>query len=191
MTSPLDAPPHIQQLLSSLHKTSLEQEASISSQKKKFLSTDVLNEIKDNEEDPKAAFDTLMRDKFIALDEDKCQFMYQLINAMGATNVVEAGTSFGVSTIYLALAVAKVKAATGRSGTVIGTENENQKAEVARSYWRECGEVVESEIDLRVGDLLQTLKVDMPPQVDLLLLDSGCPSPLPSPLLRRYTGLTI
>lgn len=188
MTSPVDAPPHIQQLLSSLHKTSLEQEASIASQKKKVLSTDVLNEIKSNEEDPKAIFDTLMRDKFIALDEDKCQFMYQLINAMGATNVVEAGTSFGVSTIYLALAVAKVKAATGRSGTVIGTENESQKAEVARRYWRVCGEVVEKEIDLRVGDLLETLKVDMPSQVDLLLLDSEL-STLPFSLSPCYDDI--
>ena len=181
--NPVDAPAHIQHLLSNLHKTSLEQEASISSQTKKIISFDVLNDVKGKEEDPKAAFDALMRDKFIALDEDKCQFMYQLINSMGATNVVEAGTSFGVSTIYLALAVAKVKAATGKSGTVIGTENESQKAEIARRYWRECGEIVEKEIDLRVGDLLETLKVDMPSQVDLLLLDSEYLSSLPLPPL--------
>lgn len=88
---------------------------------------------------------------------------------MGATNVVEAGTSFGVSTIYLALAVGENKARTGRAGKVIATEKGESKAQVARGYWRECG--VEGEIELRVGNLLETLKGDLP-QVDLLLLDS-------------------
>lgn len=112
-----------------------------------------------------------MVDKFIALDEDKCHFTYQLINAMGATNIVEAGTSFGVSTIYLALAVGQTTTATGTTGKVIATENEPQKAPTARGYWRQCGELVEKHIDLREGDILETLKQDLP-QVDLLLLDS-------------------
>lgn len=181
--NPVDAPSHILNLLSNLHKVSLDQEAKLS-ETKKVISTKVLDDLKDasatsaGKEDSKTAFDDLMRDKFIALDEDKCQFMYQLINSMGATNVVEAGTSFGVSTIYLALAVAKVKAATGKPGTVIGTENESQKAEIARGYWKESGEIVESQINLKLGDLLETLKVDMPSQIDLLLLDSELPLPL-------------
>jgi predicted O-methyltransferase YrrM len=112
-----------------------------------------------------------MLDKFIALDEDKYCFVYQLINAVGATNVVEAGTSFGVSTIYLALATARTKAATGKTGMVIATEKEPQKVAIAQGYWRECG--VAEHIDIRVGDLLETLKQDVP-EVDLLLLDSEC-----------------
>lgn len=105
------------------------------------------------------------------MDEDKCHFVYQLIAATGATNIVEAGTSFGVGTIYLALAVAKNKAATGKSGRVIATEKETSKADVARDYWRQCGPAVAGEIDLRVGDLLETLQTDLP-EIDLLLLDS-------------------
>lgn len=166
-------PPHILQLLSKLHRQSLEQEAALSKDGKVFSST-VIGDIEDRllpGENPKSAFDKLMLDKFIALDEDKCQFAYQLINAMGATNVIEAGTSFGVSTIYLALAVAKTKAATGKPGRVIATEKETEKAKIARAYWKECGESVEQQIDLREGDLLQTLKTDLP-EVDLLLLDS-------------------
>src|SRR6478735_2693343 len=118
--SPIQAPPHVLELLSKLHRQSIEQEAAISKTGKVFSSKviDYIEETDPNK-DAKKEFDNLMIDKFIALDEDKCQFTYQLINAMGATNVIEAGTSFGVSTIYLALAVAETKAATGKPGRVI------------------------------------------------------------------------
>ncbi|UJO14112.1 uncharacterized protein CLAFUR5_03633 [Fulvia fulva] len=68
---------------------------------------------------------------------------------------------------------------TGKSGVVIATEKEAQKAEVARRYWEQCGGGVEREIDLRVGDLLETLKVVLP-LVDLLLLDIWSALPLPT-----------
>lgn len=170
--SPIQAPEHILRLLSKLHRISLEQEAAITDTGKVF-SSEVLDGLQDKHgaEGSGNAFDQLMLDKFIALDEDKCQFVYQLINAMGATNVVEAGTSFGVSTIYLALAVAQTKAATGKPGIVIATEKEPEKARIARGYWAQCGNIVEQQIDLREGDLLETLNVGLP-QVDILLLDS-------------------
>lgn len=171
-SSPLKAPQHVLELLSRLHQLSLEQEAALSNTGK-VISSDVLGDLEDKlpGSSSREEFDKLMVDKFIALDEDKCQFVYQLINAMGATNIVEAGTSFGVSTIYLALAVAQTTAATGKAGKVIATEKEPQKAATARNYWKHCGELVENQIDLREGDLLETLKQDLP-QVDLLLLDS-------------------
>ncbi|GAQ46295.1 hypothetical protein AtubIFM56815_001525 [Aspergillus tubingensis] len=178
--NPVDAPQHVLQLLSELHKKSLEQEALIS-KNGKFISTAVLSKLegKGPAANPQAEFDQLMLDKFIALDEDKCQFTYQLINSMGATNIIEAGTSFGVSTIYLALAVAKTTAATGKSGTVIATEKEKSKADIARGYWHQCGEIVEKQIDLREGDLLETLKERLP-EIDLLLLDIWTPLALPT-----------
>ncbi|KAL4898857.1 hypothetical protein BDW74DRAFT_126457 [Aspergillus multicolor] len=178
--SPIDAPEHILQLLAKLHRISLEQEAAISDNGKVF-SSEILGDLEDKVGglNSKSAFDRLMLDKFIALDEDKCQFLYQLINAMGATNVVEAGTSFGVSTIYLALAVAQTKAATGKPGVVVATEKEAEKAVVARKYWAECGEVVTEQIDLREGDLLETLKTGLP-QIDLLLLDIWSALSLPT-----------
>ncbi|KAH6691316.1 O-methyltransferase [Plectosphaerella plurivora] len=193
-TSPtIRAPAHVLQLLSELHEKSLEQEAVIRSSKgnKKVVIHKLVGDLEDKQDgaNPAEVFDKLMVDKFIALDQDKCCFTYQLISAMGATNVVEAGTSFGVSTIYLSLAVAQAKAATGKSGTVIATEKEPSKAEIARKYWAQCGPEVEREIDLREGDLLQTLKENMP-QVDLLLLDIWSPLALPTlktvlPALRR------
>ncbi|KAI0107238.1 S-adenosyl-L-methionine-dependent methyltransferase [Nemania sp. FL0031] len=178
--SPVEAPEHVLQLLSKLHKVSLEQEVAIAVRGKAF-SSDVLGDLEDRMDggNTKAEFDKLMLDKFIALDEDKCHFLYQLVTATGATNVVEAGTSFGVSTIYLALAVSQTKAATGKPGVVIATEKETQKAEAAKKYWKQCGEMVEREIDLRVGDLLETLRHDLP-EVDLLLLDIWSPLALPT-----------
>lgn len=123
-----------------------------------------------------------MRDKFVALEPDKCEFVYLLARSIGATRIVEAGTSFGVSTIYLALAVGQnVVQATKMSttgviptGKVIATEKEPTKATRARDHWRQAGDEVEPWIELREGDLLDTLRVEegMPEQIDMLLLDS-------------------
>ena len=66
----------------------------------------------------------------------------------------------------------------GSAGRVFATENEPNKAAVARSNWAEAGNDVESVIELREGDLRETLKVDLP-EVDLLLLDSKCFLPIP------------
>ncbi|KAH8819835.1 S-adenosyl-L-methionine-dependent methyltransferase [Xylogone sp. PMI_703] len=161
--NPVVAPPHIHTLLDRLHQESLVQEASLGS----YLSGS-------------ADFDSMMRDKFIALDQDKCQFVYQLARATGARNIAEIGTSFGVSTIYLALAVGGNLEKLGGSGVVIGTEYEKSKAERARQHWKEAGdELVTRYIDLREGDLHDTLK-DNIPVLDLVLLDIWAPVALPA-----------
>lgn len=170
--NPVRASPKIHELLDRLHRTSEEQEAQIRPGHSKFTSSDTLGDSEDSL--PASAqpdFRASMSDKFIALDQDKCQFMYQLMRSKGALTAVEAGTSFGVSTIYLALAVAQNEAASGRPGRVIATEHEPTKAVQARQYWAQCGSEVEEHIDLRVGDLLETLKTGVA-AVDLLLLDS-------------------
>lgn len=153
--NPVVAPPHVLTLLNRLHKESSTQEAALGI----YLGA------------PKG-FDDLMRDKFIALDQDKCQFVYQLARATGARNIAEVGTSFGVSTIYLALAVGSNIKANGGEGTVIATEKEATKAQKAQQYWKEAGEeLVTRHIDLREGDLLETLKNNVP-TLDLVLIDS-------------------
>lgn len=120
-----------------------------------------------------------MRDKFVALEPEKCELVYLLARAAGAVTIVEAGTSFGVSTVYLALAAgqnARLKNGNGDGGAkgmVIATEKEPSKAARAREHWKEAGREVEEVIELREGDLLETLaREDMPEVVDLLLLDS-------------------
>lgn len=109
-------------------------------------------------------------DKFVALDPDKCAYVYLLLRSMKARFVVEAGTSFGVSTIYLALAVSQNAGL--QPGKVIATENEPTKAVKARKYWSQAGDDIEKFIELREGDLRETLKTGLPEQVDFLLLDS-------------------
>ncbi|KAG6855928.1 hypothetical protein H0H87_009362 [Tephrocybe sp. NHM501043] len=178
MADPLqDTPPHIISLLDRLHAESSAQESAIT-----------ISAI-----DP-AKFHDIMRDKFIALDKDKCHFVYQLSRTINAKTIVEAGTSYGVSTIYLALAVAANVAATGGVGTVIGTEYEAEKAQKAREHWKECGSIVSDVIDLREGDLRETLKENIK-EVDLLLLDIWTPMALPTLTLiqprMRYGAVVI
>lgn len=112
-------------------------------------------------------------DRFVALEPDKCALVYLLLRANGARFVVEAGTSFGVSTIYLALAVSQNALAQNTTqGKVIATENEPTKAKRAREHWSAAGDPIQDWIELREGDLRETLKADMPETIDFLLLDS-------------------
>ena len=106
-----------------------------------------------------------LSDKMVALDRDKAEFCYQLCRSLRATRVVEAGTSFGISTLYLAAAVRDNQV---ENGVVIGTEHEPSKAEVARENFREAG--LSEFIELREGDLRQTLQ-DVGGPVDFMLVD--------------------
>lgn len=104
-------------------------------------------------------------DKMVALDRDKALACYQLCRSLQARRVVEAGTSFGVSTLYLAAAV---RDNGGEGGVVIGTEYEPTKAEIARANFREAG--LERWVELREGDLRETLR-DPGGPVDFMLID--------------------
>ncbi len=104
-----------------------------------------------------------MADKLVALEPIKAEFCHMLCRALGAKRVVEVGTSFGVSTLYLADAVR----ANG-GGVVIGTEYEADKAAQARANFAAAG--LSEYIDLREGDLRETLKVIEGP-VDFVLMD--------------------
>ncbi len=104
-----------------------------------------------------------MADKLVALEPIKAEFCHMLCRALGAKRVVEVGTSFGVSTLYLADAVR----ANG-GGVVIATEYEADKAAQARANFAAAG--LSDYIDLREGDLRETLKVIEGP-VDFVLMD--------------------
>lgn len=115
-------------------------------------------------------------DKLVALDRDKAEFCYQLCRAKNARRVVEIGTSYGVSTLYLAAAIRDNLRATAGQGVVIGTEYEPAKARAARANFAAAG--LGEFIELREGDLRETLKVLAGP-IDLVLVDIWIPMARP------------
>ena len=160
MASPLNDP-KLGALLDRLHAQSDAQVAEI----------DAYYERRDQEGtlDDENLFDDPMHrffaDKMVALDRDKAEFCYQLCRSLRATRVVEAGTSFGVSTLYLAAAVRDNRV---ENGVVIATEHEPKKAEIARANFAEAG--LSEFIELREGDLRETLQ-DVGSPVDFMLVD--------------------
>ena len=107
-------------------------------------------------------------DKLVALEPDKAEFCYSLCRAIGARRIVEFGTSFGVSTLYLAAAVRDNCRALGGAGLVIGTEHEPAKAKAARANFAEAR--LSEFIELREGDLRETLK-NLAGPIDFALFD--------------------
>jgi len=106
-----------------------------------------------------------LSDKMVAIDRDKAEFCYLLCRSLRAGRVVEAGTSFGVSTLYLAAAVRDNQV---ENGVVIGTEFEPNKIDIARTNFEQAG--LSEFIELREGDLRETLQ-DIHGPVDFLLVD--------------------
>ena len=112
----------------------------------------------------------------MALDREKAEFCYHVCRALRARRVVEAGTSFGVSTLFLAAAV-RDNLRHDAHGVVIATEYEPEKAEVARANFAEAG--LSDLIELREGDLRETL-VDVGGPVDFMLVDVWTPMARPA-----------
>ena len=118
-----------------------------------------------------------LSDKLVALDRNKAEFCYQVCRSLGARRIVEAGTSFGVSTLFLAAAVRDNVRAGGGEGVVIATEHESNKAKTARANFAEAG--LAQWIDLREGDLRQTLS-GLSGLVDFMLVDIWTPMARPA-----------
>ena len=118
-----------------------------------------------------SALNGRLDDAFICLDRSQGEFCYTLVRAMHARTVVEFGTSFGVSTIYLAAAVRD-----NGGGKVIGTELVPVKAERAHQHIAEAG--LSEFVEIRVGDALTTLR-GLEDEVDFMLNDGFPPGALP------------
>jgi predicted O-methyltransferase YrrM len=104
-----------------------------------------------------------MKDCYIPISRDQGRFLYLTARALGARRVVEFGTSFGISTIYLAAAVRD-----NGGGIVIGTELLPSKHERAVANLQEAG--LGDVAEVRLGDALATLK-EVPEPLDLVFLD--------------------
>lgn len=102
-------------------------------------------------------------DKYITIIEAQGAFAYLTARALRARMVVEFGTSFGLSTLWLAAAVR----ANG-GGRVVTTEIVPDKARIAPRNFEEAG--LADLIDVREGDALQSFATH-PADIDFVLND--------------------
>jgi predicted O-methyltransferase YrrM len=103
-----------------------------------------------------------LKNAYIPVGPDQGRMLYITARAIRAKTIVEFGTSFGISTIYLAAA------ARANNGRVIGSELESTKVKAARENVAEAG--LQQFVDIREGDAMKTLAhIDAP--IDFLLLD--------------------
>lgn len=91
------------------------------------------------------------------------RLLYSLVRAVRPSTVVEFGTSFGISTLYLASAVRD-----NGTGRVLTTELSKSKAAAARGTFAETG--LDDVVTVLEGDALETLR-DLSGEVDFVLLD--------------------
>ncbi|MGH3642483.1 MAG: O-methyltransferase [Mycobacterium sp.] len=105
-------------------------------------------------------------DNFLNISAEFGRFLYVCARARQSKRIVEFGTSFGISTIHLAVALHD-----GGGGELISTELEPTKAKRARENLAAAG--LSDIVDIRVGDALETLRDGVGGGIDLVLLDGA------------------
>ena len=100
---------------------------------------------------------------YMPISQEGGDLLYILARAKRPNTVVEFGTSYGISTIYLAAAVAD-----NRIGHVVSTELSTAKVVAARANLAEAG--LADRVTILLGDAMTTLN-DIPGPIDLVLLD--------------------
>lgn len=112
------------------------------------------------------AFYERAKDLPLAVSRETGTLLYMLARSTGARNIVEFGTSFGVSTLHLAAALRD-----NGGGRLITSEFEPSKVAQARANIDAGG--LADLVEIREGDALQTLARDLPAGIDLVLLDGA------------------
>ncbi|WP_418129017.1 O-methyltransferase [Variovorax sp. 375MFSha3.1] len=107
-----------------------------------------------------------LKDVPLPVSRETGLLLYMLARSGGARNIVEFGTSFGISTLHLAAALRD-----NGGGRVVTTEFEPSKVARARRNL-EAGGLADL-VEIREGDALRTLAADLPESIDLLLLDGA------------------
>jgi predicted O-methyltransferase YrrM len=107
-----------------------------------------------------------LKDLPLAVSRETGLLLYMLARSSRARTIVEFGTSFGISTLHLAAALRD-----NGGGRLITSEFEPSKVARAWDHLTEGGLI--DLVEIREGDALQTLSVNLPETVDLLLLDGA------------------
>ena len=112
------------------------------------------------------AFYGQMKDFPLPVSRETGLLLYMLARSCSARTIVEFGTSFGISTLYLAAALRD-----NGGGVLITSEFEPSKVARARGNLTAGGLI--DLVEIREGDALQTLSIDLPETIDLVLLDGA------------------
>ena len=107
-----------------------------------------------------------LKDAPLAVSRETGNLLYMLARSSRARAIVEFGTSFGISALHLAAALRD-----NGGGRLITSEFEPSKAARARENLRDGGLI--DLVEIREGDALKTLSIDLPDQIDLVLLDGA------------------
>lgn len=102
------------------------------------------------------------KEAYLSISKEQGADLQELILKNNSKNIIEFGTSFGISTLFLAQGVL----ATG--GKIITTELIESKALKAIDNFKNAG--VQNLIEVRIGDALETLK-NHAKSIDFLFLD--------------------
>lgn len=108
----------------------------------------------------------LLKDLWLPVSPQTGRLLYMLARSIRAHEIVEFGTSFGISTLYLAAALRD-----NGGGRLISSEFEPTKVARAREHIAAAN--LDDLVEIREGDALHTLAQDLPESVDLLLLDGA------------------
>ncbi|MDA9412040.1 O-methyltransferase [Bradyrhizobium sp. CCBAU 45384] len=107
-----------------------------------------------------------LKDAPLAVSRETGSLLYMLARSARASTIIEFGTSFGISALHLAAALRD-----NGGGRLITSEFEPSKATRARDNLSDGGLI--DLVEIREGDALKTLSVDLPDQIDLVLLDGA------------------
>jgi len=107
-----------------------------------------------------------LKDMPLAVSRETGVLLYMLARSSRARTIVEFGTSFGISTLHLAAALRD-----NGGGRLITSEFEPSKVARARDNLTAGGLI--DLVEIREGDALKTLSIDLPETIDLLLLDGA------------------
>lgn len=102
------------------------------------------------------------RNAYLPINRDQGDFIYNLLITENAKHIVEFGTSFGISTLFLGAAARQT------GGRVVTSELLPEKCAIAKKNFERAG--VADLIDLRAGDAMETLAT-VDDGIDFLLLD--------------------
>ena len=106
-----------------------------------------------------------LKDQPLPVSRATGRLLYMLARSVCARNIVEFGTSFGISTLHLAAALRD-----NGGGRLIG-RFEPSKIKRARENLGAGG--LSDLVEIREGDALETLARDLPDTIDFVLLDGA------------------